>query len=101
MATSQSRISVLETKVESIKEDIVEIKGDIKNVQSRIIEDKKELTTQLEKMYNASCEQHSQLAKEIRELKQFKNKWIYISMGGLTMLGWVVAYYDKLALFLH
>lgn len=99
--TIEPRIAVLETKVESIKEDIVEIKSDIKDVRHQMVDNKREISDQLEKMYNASCDQHNQLAKEIRDLKQFKNKWVYISMGGIATFGWVVAYYDKLSQFIH
>lgn len=89
-----ARIAVLETKVETIKEDIVEIKNDIKIVHTRVDNTADELKAQLDKMYDASCTQHSQLAQEIKALKQFKSQWSYLILGGVAVLGWVSGHLD-------
>lgn len=89
-----ARVAVLETKVETIKEDIVEIKNDIKVVHSRVDNTAVELKTQLDKMYEASCSQHNQLAQEIKALKQFKSQWSYLILGGVAVLGWISGHLD-------
>lgn len=89
-----ARIAVLETKVETIKEDIVEIKNDIKIVHTRVDNTADELKAQLDKMYDASCAQHSQLAQEIKALKQFKSQWTYLIIGGVAVLGWVSGHFE-------
>lgn len=89
-----SRIAVLETKVEAIKEDIIDLKNDIRIVHTRVDHTSEELKEQLTKMYEASCSQHSALAQEIKELKQFKSKWVYMSLGGLAVLGWISGHLD-------
>jgi hypothetical protein len=43
----------------------------------------------LDDMYGASCEQHSELAKKITELERFKQKWIYMTAGGIAVLGFL------------
>jgi len=89
-----ARVAVLETKVETIKEDIVEIKNDIKVVHTRVDNTATELKSQLDKMYDASCAQHSQLAQEIKALKQFKSQWTYLIIGGVAVLGWASGHLD-------
>jgi len=89
-----SRVAVLETKVEAIKEDIVELKNDVKSVHSRVDNTAIELKEQLDKMYDASCSQHSALAQEIKDLKQFRSKWSYLVLGGLAVLGWISGHID-------
>jgi hypothetical protein len=40
-------------------------------------------------MYDASCTQHSALAKEINALKSQRDKWVWLSAGALAAFGWV------------
>jgi hypothetical protein len=39
-------------------------------------------------MYDASCTQHSQLAKEISALKTQRDKWVWLAAGSLATIGW-------------
>jgi hypothetical protein len=52
-------------------------------------------------MYSASCSQHAALAKELSEVKKFKDKWTYIGFGGLAVLGWVTGHLDTIAKILN
>jgi hypothetical protein len=46
-------------------------------------------------MYNASCEQHAALGKEIAELKKIKDKWIWMFAGGITVIAFIVSDMEK------
>ena len=73
MATTTERLGIVETKVENINEKIDTLKVDVREMHDCLDKTREDLTNQLEKMYNASCEQHSALGKEISELKnEFK-----------------------------
>jgi len=58
MATQAERISVVETKVESLAEKVDDLKVSIG-------ETREALTEKLDTMYSASCQQHAELAKKL------------------------------------
>jgi uncharacterized protein with PhoU and TrkA domain len=93
MATVAERVSVLETKVDNFNEKLDDLKVEVKESHTDIKE-------QLKVMYDASCEQHSQLAGKISELEKFKNKWMYLILGGIAVLGFVSGHFDKVEKFL-
>jgi hypothetical protein len=58
-------------------------------------------------MYDASCTQHAELASSIKnthseldakitELQQFKQKWMYLILGGLAVLGFVSGHLETI-----
>ena len=94
VSTQIERISVLETKVDDLREDVKELHDCLDKTRDS-------LTEKLDEMYAASCSQHTQLAKELGELKKFKDKWIYVGMGGLAVLGWVTGHLDLLSKILN
>jgi hypothetical protein len=89
MGSQLERISVVETKVESLAEKVDELKVSIG-------ETREALTDKLDTMYEASCTQHAELAKKLNEVEKFKDKWLYIIMGALAVLGWVAGHLDLL-----
>jgi hypothetical protein len=94
MATQVERIGILETKVDSLKEDVKELHLCLDKTRDH-------LTEKLDEMYSASCSQHASLAKELGDVKKFKDKWTYIGFGGLAVLGWVTGHIDTIAKFLN
>lgn len=94
MATQVERISVLETKVDGLKEDVRELHDCLDKTRET-------LTEKLDEMYAASCSQHAALAKELGDVKKFKDKWTYIGFGGLAVLGWVTGHLDLLSKILN
>jgi hypothetical protein len=50
-------------------------------------------------MYDASCTQHSQLAKEISALKNQRDKWVWTGAGIIAALGWVSGHTELIAKF--
>ena len=99
MATPAERIGIVETKVQNLDEKIDEIKNDIKEMLDCLDNTRDGLTEKLTEMYDASCSQHSQLAKEISSLKSQRDKWVWLGAGALAALGWASGHMDLLALF--
>ena len=92
MATTPERLGIVETKVQNLEEKIDELKDDVR-------EGHKELKTQLETMYDASCSQHAALATELSALKKEKDKWVWLVGGAIAFLGWLSGHSDKILAF--
>lgn len=95
MATTSERIGIVETKVENINEKIDNLNVNVREMHDCLDKTREDLTNQLEKMYNASCEQHSALGKEISELKKIKDKWIWMFAGGITVIAFIASDMEK------
>ena len=96
MATPAERIGIVETKVQNLDEKIDEIKNDIKEMHECLDKTRDGLTDKLNEMYDASCSQHSALAKEITELKTQRDKWIWWAAGAVATFGWATGHADIL-----
>ena len=105
MATTVERLGIVETKVANLDEKIDEIKVDVNQLGSGI-------NSRLDQMYDASCTQHAELAKSIKsthteldakisELQQFKQKWMYLVLGGIAVLGFVSGHFEALVKIFH
>ena len=99
MATTVERLGVVETKVENLNEKIDELKFDVKEMHDCLDKTRDGLTEKLNEMYDASCSQHSQLAKEISALKSQRDKWVWLGAGALAALGWASGHTDLLTMF--
>lgn len=107
LAVLPERVSVLETKVENIDEKLVELKADVKEMHDCLDNTRDLLAAKLEKMqeeYRANSMKffehadklhaedqasHKSLDGKIKDLEQFKTKWIYMTAGALAALGWI------------
>ena len=89
MASTAERLGIVETKVHTLDEKLDDLKIDVKDVHDCLDKTRDDLTEQLKTMYDASCTQHSALAKEINALKSQRDKWVWLSAGVLAALGWV------------
>jgi dsDNA-specific endonuclease/ATPase MutS2 len=96
MASTAERLGVVETKVENINEKIDGIKVDVKEMHNCLDNTRDLLKEELEKMYEASCVQHSALAKEISELKKLKDKWTWMIAGGIGAGGFLAGHMEKI-----
>ena len=96
MATTAERLGVVETKVHNLDEKLDELKVDVKDVHDCLDRTRDDLTEKLDKMYNASCDQHSALAQEISALKSQRDRWVWTVAGGLVVLSWVSTHFDSL-----
>jgi len=96
MATTAERLGIVETKVQNLDEKLDDLKVDVKDMHDCLDKTRNGLTDKLNEMYDASCSQHSSLAKEISALKSQRDKWIWSVAGGLVVLSWASAHADTL-----
>ena len=96
MATTAERLGVVETKVHNLDEKLDELKVDVKDVHDCLDRTRNDLTGQLEKMYDASCSQHSALAQEISALKAQRDRWVWTVAGILVALSWVSSHFNEI-----
>jgi CHASE3 domain sensor protein len=107
LAALPERVSVLETQVDNINEKLVDLKADVKEMHDCLDQTRDMLADKLEKMqeeyrFNSGKyfehadklhaedqASHSALDKKIKELEAFKNKWIYMTAGGIAVLGFM------------
>ena len=107
LAVLPERVSVLETQVENITEKLIDLKADVKEMHDCLDQTRDLLADKLEKMqeeYRVNASKffehadklhaedqlsHTTLDGKIKDLEQFKTKWIYMTAGGLAALGWI------------
>ena len=101
MATTAERLGIVETKVENLNGKIDELKVDLRDVHDCLDRTRDDLTEKLDKMYNASCTQHSALSAEISNLKKEKDKVVWFVGGAIALLGWLSGHSDKILALFH
>ena len=107
LATMPERVAVVETKVGSMIVCIDEIKHNVKDMHDCLDNTRDLLAAKLEKMqdeYRANSSKffdhadklhaedqlaHVALDKKVKELEQFKTKWVYMTAGAIAALGWL------------
>ena len=107
LATMPERVAVVETKVDSMIVCIDEIKHNVKDMHDCLDNTRDLLAAKLEKMqdeYRANSSKffdhadklhaedqlaHVALDKKVKELEQFKTKWVYMTAGAIAALGWL------------
>lgn len=112
MANLPERVGIVETKVEAVKEQIVDLKGDVKEMHDCLDNTRDTVLAQLDKMtdeYRSNAAkyydhanklnteqtaQHNELAGKISELEKVKSKWTMYAMAALAFAagtGWINA----------
>jgi chromosome segregation ATPase len=112
IAMLPERVGIVETKVESLKEQITDLKSDVKDMHECLDNTRDVVLAQLDKMtdeYRSNAEkyyehanhlneqqsaQHNELAGKIGELEKVKNKYTMYAMVGLAFAagtGWINA----------
>ena len=117
LAALPERVSVLETHVDNINEKLVDLKADVKEMHDCLDQTRDMLSDKLEKMqdeYRANSGKyfehadklhaedqasHSALDKKIKELEAFKTKWVYMTAGGIAVLGFMSGHATALSNF--
>lgn len=110
LAALPERVGIVETKVESIKEQIVDLKADVKEMHDCLDQTRDTVLAQLDKMseeYRTNATkyyehanhlneqqtaQHNELAGKIGELEKVKSKWTMYAMAALAFFagaGWL------------
>jgi len=106
------RIAKLEAQVDVIKEDVTELKGDVKELHSRITTGNREIMEKIDSMENRleermkssaekSTKQHADievnLKKDIKEITKrvdILERWRWMIVGGAIVLGYLVGHMD-------
>ena len=96
MATTTERLGIVETKVANLDEKIDDLKNDVKDMHDCLDKTRDTLSGQLDKMYDASCEQHAALGKELKELKRDRDRFIFTMAGVIAALGLLSGHTDKI-----
>ena len=101
MATTVERIGIVETKVENLSEKMDDLKIDVKDMHDCLDKTRDSLVEKLNEMYNASCDQHAELAKKIGNLEQIRQRMVWMVAGGVAFAGILSGHLDKILAFLH
>ena len=95
------RIAKLEAQVESLKEDVADVKTDIKELHSRITTGNREILEKFEEKIDALAksdkEQHESLKKSMDTVKErvdVLEKWRWMIVGGAVAIGYLLSHID-------
>mgnify|MGYP003349199930 CR=1 FL=1 len=101
------RIAKLEAQVDSLKEDVADVKQDIKELHSRITTGNREILEKFEEKIDALAksdkEQHETLKKSMDNVKErvdVLEKWRWMIVGGAIEIGYLMGHLDFFAKFL-
>ena len=106
------RIAKLEAQVDSLKEDVAELKGDVREIHSRITTGNREILDKIDSMENkidqrvresaeSSAMQHhrmqSELQNEMKNVDERVNvleRWRFMIAGGAVALGYLISHLE-------
>jgi predicted nucleic acid-binding Zn-ribbon protein len=112
------RIAKLEAQMDALKEDVAEVKHDIKEIHSRVTTSNREIVdkiddmqTRIEHKMNANAqisqEQHAEIRKDvIEDLEKMEKRvgaleqWKWYVIGGSATLGFVLGHISEIAKYL-
>ena len=123
------RVAKLETQVEAIKDDVAELKGDMKEIHSRITTQTREIVEKIDSMEGrletkmtvgaaAATQQHNDIKDEIQlDLKRMAanmdndiqkvtdrvdtlERWRWMIVGGAVVLGYILGHMELFAKFI-
>lgn len=114
MPTQAERLGIVETRVQHIDEKIDDLKVDVQDMHDCLDRTRDQINERLDamleeyrnnrdkfyehadKLHEVEKAEHKELAGKISELEKFKQKWMYLIMGGLAVAGWVSGHLDKI-----
>jgi len=89
MATQPERIIVLETKLEVVEDKISDLKVCLTESHNKLID-------QLDHVREENTREHAKVMKQLDDLMQFKNKWVWLGGGILTVLSLVFGHLETI-----
>lgn len=113
------RIAKVEIQVESLKEDVAELKGDVKELHSRITTGNREILDKIDAMENRmqirmkessdiAAIQHHAIENEVRKDVQtiadkvnILERWRWMIFGGAVVLGYLLNHLDVFSNVFH
>jgi predicted nucleic acid-binding Zn-ribbon protein len=96
MPTTVERIGIVETKVENLNEKMDHLKVDVKDMHDCLDRTRDDIKGQLKEMYDASCTQHADLAKEISTIKSQRDKLMWTIAGVIGAGGFFAGHADRI-----
>lgn len=104
---STERLARVEAQVESLKEDMTEVKADIKDLHSRITTGNREIMQKIDDKIDALAksdkDQHEQLKATMDNVKErvdILEKWRWMIVGGAIVVGYLIGHIEFLSNFL-
>ena len=112
------RVAKLEAQMDALKEDVAEVKHDIKEIHSRVTTSNREIVdkidvmqTRLEHKMNANAkisqDQHEEIRKDVvQDLEKMEKRvgaleqWKWYVIGGAATLGYVFGHINEIAKYL-
>jgi small-conductance mechanosensitive channel len=112
------RIAKLEAQMDALKEDVTEVKHDIKEIHSRITTSNREIVdkiddmqTRIEHKMNANAQisqdQHAEIRKDVVEDLERMNhrvsaleQWKWYVIGGAAVAGFILGHLSEIAKYL-
>jgi phage shock protein A len=99
--TEDSRIAKLETQVEAIKEDVAELKTDIKDLHSRITTGNREIMDKIDQKFESLSKSedaaHGGVMNSMDRLStrvDTLENWRYVITGGAIVVGFLAGHMD-------
>jgi len=103
---SLPRISKLEAQVEAIKEDMTEVKNDIKDLHSRITTGNREIMDKIDSKFDSLSKlegtAHTSLNNNVDKLSkrvETLETWRWMLMGAAVVIGYLVGNIDLIKFF--
>ena len=115
---SPERIAKLEAQMDALKEDVQEVKHDIKEIHSRITTSNREIVdkiddfqTRIEHKMQANAQisqdQHAEIKKDVvKDLEKMNarvsalEQWKWYVIGGAAVLGFILGHINEIAKYL-
>jgi predicted nucleic acid-binding Zn-ribbon protein len=98
------RIAKLEAQVEAIKDDVAELKSDVKEIHSRITTGNREIMQKIDDkidhLAKSDSEQHATMAKSINDMRErvdVLERWRFMIVGGAIAVGYLISHLDLFA----
>ena len=93
MTSQPERIIRLETQVEHITEKIDDLKDCLNDSHNKLI-------NQIDHMREQNTIEHALVMDKLTDLEQFKNKWVWVGGGAMTLLSLVFGHLETIIKFL-
>lgn len=101
MEDSIPRISKLEAQVESLKEDVAEVKSDIKDLHSRITTGNREIMEKIDNKFDSLSKleenAHASVNSSVEKLSkrvEILETWRWMLMGAAVVIGYLIGNID-------
>lgn len=95
------RLAKVEAQVESLKEDVSEVKSDIKELHSRITTGNREIMEKIDQKIDALAksdkDQHEALKSTMDQVKSrvdVLERWRWMIVGGAIVLGYLIGHLE-------